>query len=249
MSPYLTYAERLMRPLAEQLARDQEKIRNVSDSVEKRLIATSARKRVHKRLEEQLKAAYPEHFMIKQSGPVNKPTLQSYWRIYVVPEIEAYVHGIEHYSLIATLHSHNRIDHAIVYYPQSRMVLTGSNGAGAYYEQRRLRIRHEFESAEAFTACNSANLSGWRRELVIGSKRVVHTGSSLGDLLYLLTGKVDTLLVHNTARPIMELLEFFVRESGGFTSSVEVDRNIFSCLAASSYRIDQLRMDYSIQST
>ena len=238
-----------MRPLAEQLAREQERIRNVADSVEKRLLATSARKRIHKRLEEQLKAAYPEHFTIKQSGPIRKPTLQSYWRIYAVPDIEAYVHGIEHYSLIAALHSHNRIDHAIIYFPQSRMVLTGSNGAGAYYEQRRLRIRHEFEGSEAFTACNSANLSGWRRELVINSKRVVHTGSTFGDLLYLLTGKVDTLLVHNTAQPIMELLEFFVRESGGFTASVEIDKAMFSCLAASSYRIDQLRMDYSIQST
>ena len=249
MSPYLTYAERLMRPLAEQLAREQEKIRNIADSVEKRLIATSVRKRVHKRLEEQLKAAYPEHFTVKQSGPINKPTLQSYWRIYVVPEIEAYVHGIEHYSLIAILYSHNRIDQAIVYYPQSRMMLTGSNGGGAYYEQRRLRIRHEFESGEAFIACNSTSLSGWRQELITSSKRVVHTGSTFGDLLYLLTGKVDTLLVHNTARPVMELIEFFVRESGGFTASVELSSTIYSCLAASSYRLDQLRMDYSIQST
>ena len=249
MSPYITYAERLMRPLAEQLAREQEKIRNIADSVEKRLIATSVRKRVHKRLEEQLKAAYPEQFAVKQSGPINKSTLHSYWRIYVVPEIESYIHGIDYYSLIATLHSHNRIDQAIIYFPQSRMVLTGSNGAGAYYDQRRLRIRHEFESSETFIACNATNLSGWRRELVINSKRLVHTGSTFGDLLYLLTGKVDTLLVHNTAQPIMELLEFFVRESGGFTASVELSRTIYSCLAASSYRLDQLRMDYSIQST
>ena len=248
MSPYITYAERLMRPLAEQLAREQQKIRVISDSAEKRLVATNIRKRVRRRLEDQLKAAYPEHFTAKQSSSGKPSILQSYWRIYPVPEIDAYLHGIEHYSLIATLSSHNKIEHAIVYFPDSQTLLTGSNGAGAYHEQRRLRIKQDFESTEAFIACNSIELSGWRRRLLGSSKRVIHTGSTFGDMLYLLSGKVDIMLAQGIAAPIVELVEFFVRESGGITASVEIDRGVFSSLASSASRMDQLGLDYSIQS-
>ena len=246
MTPYLTYAERLVRPLAEQLAREQEKIRVINVPAEKRLIATSVRKRTRQRLEEQLKSAYPEHFAGKKVA--NKPTLlQSYWRIYPIPELDAYLHGIEHYSVVIALYTNNRLENALIYFPYFQFSLAAYTGGGVYHEQRKLRVIEGFESQERFIATNSFKFSTWRQQLVDSSKRVVHTGSLFGDLLLFLTGKVDVLLALKVGKPMVELLDFFVRESGGILLSADVDNDTLNVIAAAATDMDQLRLDFTLQ--
>ena len=247
MTPYLTYAERLIRPLAEQLAREQEKVRVIKVPAEKRLIATAARKRIHQSLENQLKSAYPEHFVSRHTK--SKPaSLQSYWRIYSIPELEAYLHGLDYYSVIAVLYTNNRIENALIYFPHFQFSLAAYIGGGVYHEQRKLRLLQSFESDEHFIATNSFKLSGWRQQLAINSKRVVHTGSLFGDLLLLLTRKVDVLMLLKVPKPITELLDFFVRESAGVLVSSDVDNDNLSITAGASNDMDKLRIDYPLQS-
>ena len=247
MTPYLTYAERLIRPLAEQLVREQEKIRVIKVPAEKRLIAVAVRKRIHQKLESQLRAAYPDHFASKLTK--SKPNaLQSYWRIYSIPELDAYIHGLNYFSMIAVLCTNNRVENVLIYFPYFQFSLAAYTGGGVYHEQRKLRVLDGFESHEHFIASNNFRLGGWRQQLADSSKRLVHTGSLFGDLLWFLTGKVDVLMALKVPKPIAELLDFFVRESAGVLVSSDVNNDNLNITAAASAAMDKLRISYPLQS-
>ena len=247
MSPYLTFAERLVRPLAEQAVREQEKIRLISLVAEKRTMAIEMRKKLHLRIEKQLRQAYPNHFSSGAKRGGKASLLQSYWRILVIPELDNFIHGLSDYSIIVALYVNRRPEHVVLYFPYSQISIVASAGAGAYMERRRLRLRKEFEFGDWVLTTNNFELESWRYQLAKSCNRVVHTGSVFGDLMLLLNGRIDILLEMDVAHFLAELIEFFVRESGGLMTSSEGSSSTQIHIIASSLAImDELQVTYPL---
>jgi myo-inositol-1(or 4)-monophosphatase len=86
-----------------------------------------------------LRKAYPHHaFLGEESGAQGKS--DTTWIIDPLDGTTNFIHGFPTFAVSIACQVENRIDHAVIWDPMRQELFTASRGAGAYLENRRLRV-------------------------------------------------------------------------------------------------------------
>jgi len=145
-----------------------------------------------------LLTAYPKHAILaEESGVTGESEFQ--WIIDPLDGTTNFLHGFPQYAIsIALLHK-GQLDQAVVYDPTRNELFTASKGAGAFLNDRRIRVSKRAKLADAlvgtgfpyrdFTHLDA--YTGMFRDLVQKCSGLRRPGSASLDLAWLAAGRTD----------------------------------------------------------
>jgi myo-inositol-1(or 4)-monophosphatase len=147
---------------------------------------------------EVLLGAYPKHAILaEESGSTGESEYQ--WIIDPLDGTTNFLHGFPQYSVsIALLHK-GQLDQAVIFDPVRNELFTASRGAGAFLNDRRVRVSRRDKLADAligtgfpyrdFTHLDA--YTGMFRDLVQKSSGLRRPGSAAIDLAWVAAGRTD----------------------------------------------------------
>ena len=145
-----------------------------------------------------LLSAYPKHAILaEESGASGESDYQ--WIIDPLDGTTNYLHGFPQYAVsIALLHK-GQLDQAVVYDPTRNELFTASKGAGAFLNNRRIRVSKRVKLADTligtgfpfrdFTHLDA--YAGMFRDLVQKTSGLRRPGSAALDLAWVASGRMD----------------------------------------------------------
>jgi myo-inositol-1(or 4)-monophosphatase len=145
-----------------------------------------------------LLTAYPKHAILaEESGATGESEYQ--WIIDPLDGTTNFLHGFPQYAIsIALLHK-GQLDQAVVYDPTRNELFTASKGAGAFLNDRRIRVSKRIKLSDAligtgFPYRDFTHLDAYTamfRDLVQKSSGLRRPGSAALDLAWLAAGRID----------------------------------------------------------
>ena len=98
--------------------------------------------------------AYPDHGILAEEGTVNSKVQnpESIWIIDPLDGTTNFLHGFPHYCVSIALQHRGVITQGVVYDPNRNDLFTTTRGAGAYLNDRRLRVSKRIRMDEALVA-------------------------------------------------------------------------------------------------
>ncbi len=145
-----------------------------------------------------LLTAYPQHSILaEESGSTGDSEFQ--WIIDPLDGTTNFLHGFPQYAISIALTVRGQLDQAVVYDPTRNELFTASKGAGAFLNDRRIRVSRRTKLAESligtgfpyrdFTHLDA--YTGMFRELVQKTSGLRRPGSAAIDLAWVAAGRTD----------------------------------------------------------
>jgi myo-inositol-1(or 4)-monophosphatase len=145
-----------------------------------------------------LLAAYPNHAILaEESGETGDSEFQ--WIIDPLDGTTNFLHGFPQYAISIALRVKGQLDQAVVYDPTRNELFTASKGAGAFLNDRRIRVSKQIKLADSligtgfpyrdFTHLDA--YTGMFRDLVQKTSGLRRPGSAALDLAWVAAGRSD----------------------------------------------------------
>lgn len=149
-----------------------------------------------------LKTAYPDHaFLAEESGASLNlhDENENVWIIDPLDGTTNFIHGFPQYCVSIALQHRGQITQAVVYDPTRNDLFTASKGAGAYLNEKRIRVSKRDKVADALvgTGFPFRSMDGLDdyiemfRIMTANSAGLRRPGSAALDLAYVATGRLD----------------------------------------------------------
>lgn len=149
-----------------------------------------------------LLAAYPDHAILaEESGEHGMTGKQAefQWIIDPLDGTTNFVHGFPDYAVSIALAQRGVITQAVVYDPTRNELFTASRGAGAFLNDRRIRVtpRRRLDEAlvgASFRSADDVEMVRWARifsEMSVACAGTRRIGSAVLDLAWLAAGRLD----------------------------------------------------------
>jgi myo-inositol-1(or 4)-monophosphatase len=146
-----------------------------------------------------LHKAYPHHaFLGEESGAQgNSDTV---WIIDPLDGTTNFIHGFPVFAVSIACQINGRVDHGVIYDPMRQELFTTSRGAGAYLENRRLRVSKQRTLDGALIAtgfpyrANTDHIDAYvamMKTVMLKTAGIRRPGSAALDLAYVAAGRVD----------------------------------------------------------
>ncbi len=151
---------------------------------------------------EVLQKAYPSHaFLCEESGTTGNVNDESEF-VWVIDPLDGttnFIHGFPQYAVSIALQQRGVITLGLVYDPVANDLFTAEKGAGAYLNEKRIRVRKQDRIAGALLATGYKNgspkaLDEYLKMYAITAERshgVRRAGSAALDLAYVACGRLD----------------------------------------------------------
>ena len=177
-----------------------------------------------------LHTAYPNHaFLAEESGKVHHPADGSdpefEWVIDPLDGTSNFIHGMPIYAVSIALRHRGHLAHAVVYDPNRNELFTASRGAGAFLNDRRIRVSGQIRLAESLLGARwpgSAGPDGGAtarlKQLSADSAGVRRTGSSVLDMVYVAAGRLDGFCGADLKTWDLAAAALVVLEAGGLVT-------------------------------
>jgi myo-inositol-1(or 4)-monophosphatase len=145
-----------------------------------------------------LLGAYPKHAILaEESGITGESEFQ--WVIDPLDGTTNFLHGFPQYSISIALLHRGQLDQAVIYDPVRNELFTASKGAGAFLNDRRIRVSKRAKLAEAligtgFPYRDFTHLDAYTamfRDLVQKTSGLRRPGSAAIDLAWVAAGRTD----------------------------------------------------------
>ena len=145
-----------------------------------------------------LLTAYPSHSILaEESGSTGDSDFQ--WIIDPLDGTTNFLHGFPQYAISIALLAKGQLDQAVVYDPTRNELFTASKGAGAFLNDRRIRVSKRAKLAESligtgFPYRDFSHLdayTGMFRDLVQKTSGLRRPGSAAIDLAWVAAGRTD----------------------------------------------------------
>jgi myo-inositol-1(or 4)-monophosphatase len=172
-----------------------------------------------------LLSAYPNHAILaEESGATGESEYQ--WIIDPLDGTTNFLHGFPQYAIsIALLHK-GQLDQAVVYDPTRNELFTASKGAGAFLNDRRIRVSKRAKLSEAligtgFPFRDFTHLDAYTamfRDLVQKTSGLRRPGSAALDLAWLAAGRVDGFFEIGLSAWDIAAGCLLIKEAGGLVS-------------------------------
>ena len=179
-----------------------------------------------------LHTAYPEHaFTGEESGRVHWPAddrvPEFEWLIDPLDGTTNFIHGMPIYAVSVAVKQRGQIAHAVIYDPTRNELFTASRGAGAFLNDRRIRVSGCLRLPEALlgarwpgSAGPDGHASARFKALSSDSGGVRRTGSSVLDIAYVAAGRLDGFCGVNLKPWDLAAACLMVTEAGGLVGDL-----------------------------
>ncbi len=178
-----------------------------------------------------LKTAYPDHAILaEESGQQGNRSKSDYlWIIDPLDGTTNFLHGFPKYSVSIGLAYRGTLTHAVVYDPVMNELFTASKGAGAYMNDRRIRVskRIRLEDCLIGTGFPFRDLThadayfNMFKEIVPRTAGIRRPGSASLDLCYVACGRYDGFWEIGLAPWDMAAGCLLITEAGGLVGDLE----------------------------
>jgi myo-inositol-1(or 4)-monophosphatase len=194
---------------------------------------TAADQKAEKILRQELAKARPNFgFLLEEGGEI--PSKDGHrWIIDPLDGTTNFLHGIPHFSISIALEWHGDIISGLVYDPIKDETFVAEKGAGAFLNDRRLRVsrRGELQRSMIGTGIPVLNWPGRQKGFADQLEQVVdkvagvrRMGTASLDLAYVAAGRFDGFWEYGLKPWDIAAGLVLVREAGGLTGFLEGDQ-------------------------
>jgi len=172
-----------------------------------------------------LREAYPTHaFLGEESGAQGDSEFQ--WIIDPLDGTTNFIHGFPQYAVSIALAQGGVVQHGLVYDPNHNELYTASRGAGAFLNDKRIRVSNRVKLAETligtgFPYREFAHVDLYlalQKELMQKTAGLRRPGAASLDLAYVAAGRLDGFFEFGLAPWDMAAGNLLITEAGGLVS-------------------------------
>ena len=179
-----------------------------------------------------LKAAYPDHAILAEESGASGDS-EHVWIIDPLDGTTNFIHGFPQYAVsIAQAHK-GVLQHAVVYDPTRNELFTASKGAGAYLNERRIRVSKRVKLNEVLIGTGfpfryfehvDAYL-GIFRDMMHKTAGVRRPGAAALDLAWVAAGRIDGFWELGLSPWDMAGGALLITEAGGLVGDLSGEQN------------------------
>jgi myo-inositol-1(or 4)-monophosphatase len=174
---------------------------------------------------EVLQRSYPDHAILaEESGSQGKSDYT--WIIDPLDGTTNFIHGFPQYAVSIALRHKKQLAHAVIYDPSKNELFTASRGAGAFLNERRIRVSKEPHLRDALigTGFPFRDFTGLEeyitmfRAVTLKSAGLRRAGAAALDLAYVAAGRLDGFWEVGLSSWDMAAGALLIQEAGGLVS-------------------------------
>ncbi|MBF0334108.1 MAG: inositol monophosphatase [Alphaproteobacteria bacterium] len=237
-SPLINVMTAAARKAARNLVRDFGEVEQLQISVKGTSdFVSSADLRAEKTLHAELRKARPGFgFLLEEGGELKGTDASHRWIIDPLDGTTNFIHGIPHFAISIGLERDGEIVAGVIYQPVTDEMFMCEKGAGAYVNDRRLRVsaRRRLDDSVVTTGIphkGRAHHEAFLRQLgaVMGATAGIRRmGSAALDLAYVAAGRCDAYWEMDIKPWDMAAGILMVREAGGYVSDLDGGREMMT---------------------
>jgi len=176
-----------------------------------------------------VQTAYPDHAILgEESGALERSKAEYRWIIDPLDGTTNFIHGFPQYCVSIAVQHRGRTAHGVVYDPGRNELFTASRGAGAFLDDRRVRVSKCVQLKEAlvgtgFPFKEVARLSLYMRQLrtvMTSCSGVRRAGAAALDLAYVACGRMDAFWEMGLSSWDMAAGALMIQEAGGLVGDL-----------------------------
>lgn len=177
-----------------------------------------------------LRDAYPQHgILAEESGQSGEGEYQ--WIIDPLDGTTNFIHGFPQYAISIALARNGVLEQAVVFDPTRNELFTASKGAGAYLNERRIRVSKRIRLSESLIGTGfpfrefdhvDAYLAMFR-DLTQRTAGIRRPGAAALDLAYVACGRLDGFWEMGLQPWDMAAGVLLIQEAGGLVSDLAGD--------------------------
>lgn len=180
-------------------------------------------------IKDMLMAAYPQHaFLGEESGFSGDAKAQYKWIVDPIDGTSNFIHGFPHYCISIALENAGKLEHALIYNPVNNDLYTATRGAGAFLNNRRIRVSSRTRLSDALIAHAipvrelkaNPSLVDLQNRLRVDAAGLRHTGSAALDLAYVAAGYLDACIGVGLKSWDVAAGVLLVKEAGGLITDL-----------------------------
>jgi myo-inositol-1(or 4)-monophosphatase len=222
---------------ARHLVRDFGEVENLQVSIKgPGDFVSAADRRAEQILRQELARARPGFgFLLEESGVVEGRDASQRWIVDPLDGTTNFLHGLPHFAISIALEQRGELVAGVIYDPLKDEMFCAEKGAGAYLNDRRLRVSRRGDLAGCLIGTGIPVLDWRGRERgfaaqlervsdeVAGIRRL---GTASLDLAYLAAGRLDGFWEYGLKPWDMAAGVVLVREAGGLVGRLEGDAEL-----------------------
>ena len=176
-----------------------------------------------------VRKAYPEHGFLAEESGASGEGAEFVWIIDPLDGTTNFIHGFPQYCVSIGVRHRGALAHAVVYDPNRNEIFTASKGAGAYLNDRRIRVSPQAKLNDAlvgtgFPFRELGRLELYTRQLQAMMKTcagVRRAGAAALDLAYVACGRLDAFWELGLSPWDMAAGALLIMEAGGLVGDLE----------------------------
>ncbi|MDT3735777.1 MAG: inositol monophosphatase family protein [Denitratisoma sp.] len=179
-----------------------------------------------------LREAYPDHAILAEESGASGDS-EHVWIIDPLDGTTNFIHGFPQYAISIAQSHKGVLQHAVIYDPNRNELFTASKGAGAYLNERRIRVSKRAKMNEALIGTGfpfryfehvDAYL-GIFRDMMHKTAGVRRPGAAALDLAWVAAGRIDGFWELGLAPWDMAAGALLITEAGGLVGDLGGEAN------------------------
>jgi myo-inositol-1(or 4)-monophosphatase len=172
--------------------------------------------------------AYPEHGFLAEESGRTEGKADYVWIIDPLDGTTNFIHGFPQYCVSIGVQHRGSLTHAVVYDPNRNELFTASKGAGAFLNDRRIRVSKCLKLEDALVGTGFPFREITRIDLYVrqlkalmtGSSGVRRAGAAALDLAYVACGRLDAFWELGLSPWDMAAGALLIQEAGGLVGDL-----------------------------
>ena len=230
-SPLMTVMVQAVRKAGRSLVRDFGEVENLQVSLKGPAnFVSNADRKAERILQEELSKARPSYgFIMEEGGEVDGSDESHRWIIDPLDGTTNFLHGIPLFAVSLGLARDGEPVAGVIYNPITDELFIAEKGAGAFVNDRRIRVAARRNLADAVVCCGMPHMGRgdfgrFAREYGAVAPKVAgmrRTGSAALDLAWVAAGRFDGFWERGLSPWDMAAGIVLVREAGGYVSDLD----------------------------
>lgn len=181
---------------------------------------------------EVLKTAYPDHAILAEESGASANLHDDNENVWIIDPLDGttnFIHGFPQYCVSIALQQRGQITQAVVYDPTRNDLFTATKGAGAYLNEKRIRVTKRDKIADALIGTGfpfrpTDDIDQYLKMFKIMSQScsgLRRPGSAALDLAYVAAGRLDGFFEKGLQPWDLAAGSLLITESGGIVGTFE----------------------------
>lgn len=181
---------------------------------------------------EVLKTAYPDHAILAEESGASANLHDENENVWIIDPLDGttnFIHGFPQYCVSIALQQRGQITQAVVYDPTRNDLFTATKGAGAYLNEKRMRVTKRDKIADALIGTGfpfraTDDIDQYLKMFKIMSQSCAglrRPGSAALDLAYVAAGRLDGFFEKGLKPWDLAAGSLLITESGGIVGTFE----------------------------